>query len=204
MNQSKEKIWIDEQGRKVPFVHVGKAAKIAELGASKLLKEAQFISKRMTTFKGMIDEISDNVINAVAASFNGRKPSEKGNYTWYNFDRSIKVSVSVNDFITFDDITIQMSKEKLNEFLDSTLNSETVFIKDLVQDAFATSKGKLDVKKVMSLTRYRSKIDNPLFQEALNLLEAAIRKPSSTEYFKIYTRNDDGSYKLINLNFSSI
>lgn len=204
MNQTKQKIWIDEQGHNVPAIHVSKANKLAEAGAAKLLKEAEFINKKMVAFKKMVDEISNNVIVATAKSFNGRQPTAKGNYTWYNFDRSVKIVVSINDYITFDDITIQMSKEKLNNFIDNTLTSDQLFVKDLVQDAFSTTKGKLDAKKVMSLTKYRTKIDNPDFQEALNLLEAAIRRPSSAKYFNVYYREADGSYKLVNLNFSSI
>lgn len=204
MNQTKEKVWIDEQGRKVPAIHVGKAAKLQETGAAKLLKEAIFINKRMVEFKTMIDKISDDVITAIAASFKGKKPSEKGNYTWYNFDRSIKVEVSVNDYIIFDDITIKMSKEKLDEFINQSLSGDQLFIKGLVQSAFSTKRGNLDAKKVMELTRYRTEISHPLFQESLNLLEASIRRSSSAKYFKLYTKANDGKYEYVNLNFSSI
>ncbi len=204
MNQTKEKEWIDEQGHKVPAIHVGKHLKLAEQGAAKLLKEAIFISKRMNAYKLLIDEISNSVIEATAKSFKGRKPTEKGNYTWFNFDRSVKIEVSISDRIVFDDILIQMCKEKLFAYIDKTLTSNEIFIKSIVQNAFATSKGKLDANKVINLTRYRKDIEHEDFQEALNLLESSIRRPSSTKYFKIYERNADGSYQFINLNFSSI
>ena len=56
----------------------------------------------------------------------------------------------------------------------------------------------------MSLLKYRSKIDNPLFQEALKLLEQSIRHPDSKRYFQIYVRNSEGAYDNIDLNFSNI
>ena len=78
------------------------------------------------------------------------------------------------------------------------------FVKDLVTDAFSTSKGKLDAKKVMSLLKYRNKIKDYQFQEALNLIETSIRKPDSKTYFRVWERREDGSYGIVDLNFSSL
>jgi tRNA nucleotidyltransferase/poly(A) polymerase len=132
------------------------------------------------------------------------KTDSKGNFTWFNFDRSVKVEVSIADRIDFDDLTITACKDKLDEFLDQNLDSKQEFVKQLVTDAFSTSRGKLDAKKVMSLLKYRTKIKSDLFQEALNLLESAIRRPDSRTYFRIWERDKSGEYKLIDLNFSSI
>ena len=132
------------------------------------------------------------------------KASGKGNFTWFNFDRSIRIEVSISDRIDFDDIAIEASKEKLDTFLSENLDSKTDFVKDLVIDAFSTTKGKIDAKKVMSLMKYRGKIKHPLFVEALDILASGIRTPESRTYFRIWKKEDDGKYSLIDLNFSSI
>ena len=56
----------------------------------------------------------------------------------------------------------------------------------------------------MQLMKYRSKIHHPLFQEAINILSEGIRKPGSKTYFRISERADDGSYQLVELNFSAL
>ena len=89
-------------------------------------------------------------------------------------------------------------------FLGENLNSKTAFVKDLVIDAFSTTKGKIDVDKVFQLMKYRTKIKDQLFQEAINILEAGIRRPGSKTYFRISEKKEDGSYSLVNLNFSNV
>jgi hypothetical protein len=132
------------------------------------------------------------------------KEDGKGNFTWFNFDRSIKIEVSISKRIDFDDLAIKASKEKLDAFLDESLDSKIEFLKNLVTDAFSTSRGKIDSKKIMQLMKYRTKISHPLFQDAINILTEGIRNPGSKTYFRIWERDDDGSYQLIELNFSAL
>ena len=132
------------------------------------------------------------------------KPSKDDYFTWYNFDRSVKIVTSLGKKIKFDDLAIIAAKKLLDEFLFEELDSKSAFIKEIVTDAFSTSRGNLDTDKVMSLCKYRSKTKSPSFIGALDILESSITRPSSAKYFRVYERNDDGSYSLIDLNFSSI
>lgn len=199
----KNKQWTDETGATVPVEYVSPGNRLKERHAATLLKEATIINKRLNIFKKQAQKLCTEVFEKMMDEYKV-KAGSKGNYTWFNFDRSIKVEVSINERIEFDDIAIKASKEKLDEFLNLSLDSKQEFVKELVADAFSTSRGKLDAKKVMGLLKYRSKIKAPLFQEALDLLSSSIRKPSSKTYFRIWNRNDDGSYSLIDLNFSSL
>jgi len=200
----KDGTWIDEAGKKVPVEYVSPAARLKERHAATLLKEAKIINDRLIGFKKVINELCQEVFTKALNELNADPADSKGNITWFNFDRSIKVEVKVNDRIEFDDITINACKGKLDEFLSQALDSKTEFLKDMVTDAFSTSRGRLDSKKVMALTKYRNKIKNPLFQDALNLLEESIRRPDSKTYFRVFEREEDGSYRNIELNFSSI
>lgn len=205
MNQKiKSGIWKDEAGKSVPVEYVSPAARLREKHASTLLKESIAINNRLTAFKKQINKLCQEVIDKAMNELNVEN-SSKGNFVWHNFDRSIKVEVKVNDRIEFDDITISACKAKLDEFLNESLGqSKVAFLKDMITDAFSTSHGKLDSKKVMSLMKYQSKIQDPIFQEALKLLANSIRRPDSKTYFRVWEREPDGSYKNIELNFSSI
>jgi hypothetical protein len=199
----KDKFWINEAGDKVPVGYINVSDKLKERHAYTLLVRAKSLHKKLTEFKELSRRLNDEVFTAAMADFKA-SPETKGNYTWYNFNRSIKIEVSVNDRIEFDDLTIKACKEKLDEFLDANVESKHDFVKQLVTDAFATTRGKLDAKKVMSLLRYEDKIKDALFQESLALLKQSIRRPESRMYYRISERQADGSYQVIDLNFSSI
>jgi len=199
----KNKVWQDESGNTVPVEYVSPGNRLKEHHAGILIKESKTINKRLIAFKKNVDKLCTEVYAKMMEEFKA-KENGKGNYTWYSFDRSIKVEVSISERIDFDSLAITACKEKLDEFLQLTLDSKTAFVKDLITDAFSTSRGKLDTKKVMALLKYRSKINAPLFQEALNLLESSITKPSSKTYFRIWEIMPNNEYKLIDLNFSSL
>lgn len=199
----KEKKWKDETGQEIPIEYISAGIRLKERNAGILLKNAKSLNEQLTYFKEQVAELCSEVYKKMMEEFKV-DPKSKGNFTWFNFDRTIKIEVSISERIDFDDLTIQAVKVKLDEFLNLNLDSKQEFIKELVNDAFSTSKGKLDAKKVMSLLKYRSKISDVLFQEALTLLESAIRRPDSKTYFRIWERTEEGSYELIDLNFSSL
>lgn len=199
-----DKFWIDEQGVKMPFSRLHKGEKLAESISEKLFKSALKINEQLEKFKlEMIDQCKA-VMDQVYADNKQDPEKSKGNFTWFNYDRSIKIMVKINERIEFDETLIELCRNKLNEFLDLTVETKDEFIKQFVTDAFSQSRGQLDAKKVMSLLKYRSKIEHPLFQEALGLLEKSIRRPDSKRYFQIYVRNEEGAYDNVDLNFSNI
>ncbi len=204
MNQSKNEEWIDERGRRVPAAYVKKCDKFAEVSTEKLLKEAVSLNKKLTAFKEKIIKDTTEFIEKKAISFGGKKPSENGNYDMYNFDRSIKVSVAISNIIKYDSVLAQMAKEKFDEYMNSEFGETKVYFKNMVIEAFSVTNGKLDPGKVGVLTASKRDNPDPLFQEAVALIEQAEIRSYSATYHRIYTRNDDGSYQLIDLNFSSI
>jgi hypothetical protein len=199
----KDGTWRDESGAEVPIEYVSAVSRLKERSAATLVREAKMISQRLAKFKKLVDKLSSDIFTMAMRDYEV-KAKGKGNFTWYNFDRSIKVEVSISERIEFDGLAIQASKEKLDAFLSENLDSKTEFLKQLVIDAFSTSGGKIDTKKVFQLMKYRSKIKDQLFQEAINILEAGITKPDSKTYFRIWERDKSGEYKLVDLNFSSI
>jgi len=201
--QIKDGFWHDENGSPVQVKRLTKSEKLQERKSALLLKGALKLNESLVNFKELANTICREVFEDFMTSKNV-KDDYKGNYTWYNFDHSIKVEVSISERIAFDELTITACKAKLDEFLDSTLTTEKDIIQTIVKQAFETSKGQLNTRNVMSLLRHKSKVKNPLFQEAMELLQESIRKPSSKSYFRIYTRNEEGKYENIQLNFSSI
>ncbi|MFK5950175.1 MAG: DUF3164 family protein [Methylococcales bacterium] len=199
----KDKQWINESGNLVPMAYISPGNRLKERSAGSLLKDAKRINDQLSEFKIKMQKLCDEVYEKMIEEFKAKKDT-KGNFSWFNFDRSTKIDVSVNERIDFDDITIQACKQKLDEFLNESLDAKHEFVKEMVTDAFSTSKGNLDAKKVMNLLKWRKQVKAPLFQEALDLMEESIRRPDSKTYFRIWERDGSGEYHLIDLNFSSI
>lgn len=201
------KYWTNEEGFKIETKRLTKLEKAKEVKSYQLVKQALSIHKNLSEFKEKVreecQEIYELFLQENAATSKAKNPP-KGNFTWYNFDQTLKIEVSISQPISFDDMGIQEVKTQLENFLKENVDSKIDFLQDLVLAAFETTSGKLDSKKVMSLLRYRSKIPAPKFQSALDLLEKSITRPKTKTYFRVWVRDENGQYQNIDLNFSSI
>lgn len=202
--KSTDKTWIDESGTSIPYNRINKVERLHERYSAKIAKVALDVNKRLQAFNQMISELSQEAYDAYMLSKNITKKS-KGNYTWFNFNRSIKIEINVNEPIVFDSLIITAAKEKLDVFLDNNVESKNEFVKKMVIDAFETHhNGQLDVKQVLKLTRYEDKIKNKLFSEAIKLIREAIRRPKSKIYRRVWIKDENGQYQNIELNLSSL
>lgn len=202
--KSKDGTWHDESGTAIPYNRITKSERLMERYAAKILKEAEYVNKRLTDFKESVREMCQEAYEAFMDEKNIHRET-KGNFTWFNFNRTIKIEVSINERIEFDDLTIEAAKAKFDEFLEENITSKNEFAKQMVIDAFETQRNnKLDTKRVMQLTRYEKKINDALFSEAVALINEAIRRPESKTYFRVWKKTIDGSYENVDLNFSSI
>lgn len=202
--KSSDKEWIDESGVSIPYNRTTKCERLMERSSARLVKSALSINKKLQEFKDMVRELSNEAYEAFMEEKSTNRIS-KGNFTWFNFNRSIKIEVAVNEPIQFDDLTITAAKEKFDQFLDENVQSKNEFVKQMINDAFETQRsGKLDVKQVMGLTRYQAKINDPLFTDAVNLINESIRRPKSKTYFRVWIKDEAGEYQNIDLNLSSI
>jgi hypothetical protein len=199
----KDKAWFDESGNLIPYSRLTNLEITRERELGKIMKEAQAINKRLSEFKESIKQATSKMVADFVAT-KGLDNLGKGNVTLFNFARTIKVEVSISDRIEFDDLTMKACKEKFDTFLQENIDEKQAFIKEMVNDAFSTSRGRLDAKKVMSLLKYETKINDSIFHEALALLKESIRRPDSKTYYRVWVKDDQGEYQNVDLNFSSI
>jgi len=197
-------VWKDENGVPIPVNRLTKGEKLREKSAYQLVKQAQELNSRLEAFKAYIREVCLEVERIASEEMTVNREAMKGNITWFNFDRSIKVERSISEPMSFDDMTITAAKAKLDEFLSEAIESKFDFAKEMIISAFETTKGKLDPKKITPLTRYEKRVNHPLFSEACRLIQEAIRRPDSKTYYRIWQKDEDGKYKAIELNFSNI
>jgi len=203
---SKDQFWTDESGIQIPYNRITGSERKKEKNAYSIVKKAQKAAEILKEVKQAITTATEEMLNAEREE-NNVALTGKGNYTWYNFDRSIKVQVDVNEAIKFDDIKIASAKEKLIDLIRNNITGDD-FIISIVEDAFQTSRGKLDAKKILSLRKHSSRIQSEeikeLWEDAMKLIDEATTRPSSKSYHKIWIKNEDGKYDPIELNFSAL
>lgn len=200
--RSKDKFWTDENGTQIPYNRTTKSERLIERHSASLAKKALKINSDLAKFKDEVTSYCQEIAEQVLKELDSKK-EHKGNFTFFNFDRTIKIDVDAKERIEFDDLTIQAAKEKLDSFLEDSVQGETV-VKQLILDAFTKSRGKLDVKKVLSLLKYRDRVNDNRFKDAINLIEKSIRRLQSRTYFRVWIKNDSGEFESVDLNFSSI
>lgn len=207
INQQKpaDSIWKDENGMQIPYSRVKNYERMYERKLPALAKTALDINKRLTAFKADVKNTALELYDAFLKDNDGKAPGKgKGGITMFTFDRSIKVEVDVHDNITLDENFIGLAKAEFDELLKTALVDAKDFIEPIVTDAFETSGGRLDHKKVLGLKRHAHRITDERFHKALGYIDKAIRRVSTTEYFKISVQAENGQYHNIQLNFAKI
>ncbi len=207
INQQKSNcgFWTDESGAQIPYNRTTKFERLAERKTAQLARTAVSINESLGAFKDAIREEAQELYEAFIEANGGKqKENWKGGATFFNFDRSIKIEVSVNQIIRFDENLIGLAQAKLDEVLNEGLSEAKDFVKPIVMDAFKTSNGKLDTKRVLGLRRYASKVKDPRYAEAMKFIDEAIRKPESREYYRVWIKNENGAYEDVQLNFTAL
>lgn len=200
---SKDKVWQDEAGNTIPFARTTKYERAAEASVFTIASQAKKLHDGLSEFKEHVRAEAERLYELFTKE-NGQIGKGKGSATFFNFDRSIKVAVKVNDQITFDENTLELAKNKLDELINDGLEGAKDFVKPLVMDAFHQTNGRLDTKRVLGLRRYADRIKDSRYAEAMALIDKSVRRPSSREYFQVWVRDENGEYQDIQLNFGSI
>ena len=204
IKKQKGTIWSDTQGNKIPLKYIDKGDKLSENHATVLYNEAKKISDALKSFKEKIGAKSDEVFNQKMAD---KKLTEikdrKGNFTWSNFDGSIKIETSVSELFSFDDALMTGAKHCFDSFISDQVDDDNP-VGIMIREAFTATRKGYDAKKLMNLLKYREKVKNEHFTKALDLLKDAMKVTSTKRYHRVFIRDAEGKYKCVELNFSSI
>ncbi|MGR3760919.1 DUF3164 family protein [Roseobacteraceae bacterium NS-SX3] len=95
-----------------------------------------------------------------------------------------KVEMSVAKHVSFGPELVA-AKELLDEFLNQELEGSSDVIREIVTSAFKlNAKGRLDTSGILGLKKHR--FDNPTWTRAMDAIEDAVCRDSSTTYLRFY------------------
>ena len=194
--------WTDEQRVTIPFNRITKTEKDKERMAGNIFKDAYSVSAQLLKLHAGITKAFDSI--AAAAAKEEKTLTKKGGFTWYNFDKSIKISADNNDTVKFDQAKIASARELLETFIKENTAGTDDIIRQLINTAFHNTKGGLDSKKVLSLCKFRNRTKDKRFHDAIDLIESSQIIDKSKRYFRVWVKDEAGKYQNINLQFSAI
>lgn len=203
---SSDEFWTDESGVKIPYNRTTKFERLRERKLYSLYRKTLTANKALQDLKEEVEKTIEELIEA-ARKENAVKLQSKGSYTFYNFDRTLKVEVKVNELIRFDDLKLESAKEVLLELVRKNVSGDD-FILGIVEDAFQTSRGRLDTRKILGLKKHTKRIKTAEirseWEKAMTLIDEAISRPESKTYYRVWELDKNGEYQNVELNFSAL
>lgn len=193
----------NHNGEFIPLAYINGYDKRKETVVNRLCKKAESINEKLIAYKAEFFQEVDELYRIMMSEYKlDKAPGKgKGNWTFYNFDKSIKVEINMNDVVTFSDL-INVAQAKLKEFVEDKSNGADNELMELVNNAFTTSKGRLDKTRLFSL--FPLKIKHPKWQEAIQLIKDSITVNSTKRYFTVSRRIEGDRYRPIILNISAL
>lgn len=202
IHKAKDKKWNTHDGDKVPVQYIGDYEKKKERVLATCLTKANSVSKTLKELKSLMFSKADDLYAEMLEIKNIDAVKRKGNYTIFSFDKSVKLEITISNRLEFDD-RINLAQEKLNEFIALKTEGIDHDITELINNAFKTTKGKLDSKRIISL--FSLKITHPIWNEAMELIKESMSTNHSARYVTISVKDENtGKYEQIQLNFSAI
>lgn len=202
--KDKDGWWLDKKGDAVHPERVKVEDKLKDDMVENILKRADDVTKYIKHFKDESYSEVESYFDLLLEKYNIEvKKGKKGNFTLENFSGTAKIQVAIADNIAFDE-KLQIAKLKIDEYLTEITADSSPDIQILIKKAFEVDKkGEVNPKKILALKSYE--ITNPLWLEAMEIINDAVEVISSKSYIRFYTReNVDVAYKQVSLDIAGV
>jgi hypothetical protein len=195
----KDRTLTDAQGREISVKVLNQDILDREAAVSKAMERALKLHEHIIKEKHSIIKIVEDYLNDVAKKNN---VEWKGNALLLTFDEKYKIEIRYREKIQFG-IELQLAKQKIDECIKAWSENSNDNLKAIINEAFQVDKrGQLARYRIFALRRY--KIKDPIWKEAMELIDKAITVTSTKQYISFSVRDEAGSYNKVVLNFSSL
>jgi len=192
----------DSQGRLIPISKIKEIDLLRNELVCELVAKAEELCGVLTRFKvGAMGDI-ESFVALSAEKYGAKLGGRKGNVQLTSFNGAYKVCRDIADHLEFDE-RLQAAKALIDECINEWAEGSNDNIRVLVTDAFnVDKKGKLNTNRILSLRRLD--IDDPKWQRAMTAIGDSLQVAGSKAYLRIYKRQNDGSYRQVNLDLAAL
>jgi hypothetical protein len=208
------KIWTDHNGKEVPTYAISPVIKAEDKHAAAIERAALRVEKALQSLDSTVRAGYEEIYEAKlrdAKVFDKAPPPE--GMTISSFDRKVEVKITKPDNLYFDETYTQIVKEKFEEYFATFDDNETIrFLRDIVNSLLFSSRGRMDMTKVMSLRQYRDRLANSpklsknaeVFLEAMDLFDKAVRKKPGRMGIYVTLMDDKGKKRRVPLKYTDV
>lgn len=191
----------DAQGRLVPVDQVKEIDKTRDALVRELVEKSLELSHVLQGFKKKaLDDVK--AFAALSAErYKVRLGGRKGNMVLTSYDGEYRVILAVDELITFDE-GLMAAKALIDECIREWVDGARSELRALIDNAFAVDKqGKINTQAVLGLRRLD--IGDERWKRAMDAIADAIKITATKEYIRIYRRDTEGNYQLVDLNIAA-
>lgn len=176
----------DAHGHLVPKELIKPQHLLEDQTVRKIVSYAQDLSDQIARFRGHTFDDVAAFAELLAQQYGARVGGKKGNITLTSFDGLLKVTVQVQDQLSFGP-ELQVAKQLVDECITAWSDGARSEIRALVEHAFQVDKeGRINRSALFQLRRLD--IEDEQWRTAMSALGDAIRVIGSKEYVRFYRR----------------
>lgn len=178
----------DAGGRLVPLDLIKPEHKLEDQAVRNIVAHALDLNAQISRFRGHTFDDIGTFVDLLSEQYGGKRGGKKGNLTITSYDGTQKVTVQVQDQLSFGP-ELQVAKELVDACITAWSAGASDEIRALVEHAFQVDKeGRINRAALFQLRRLQ--IDDEHWRQAMDALGDAIRVIGSREYVRIYRRDD--------------
>lgn len=196
--------WVNAKGDLIPASKIKPAEKLREKFVQRWFKRAEALNAQMAGFRTELMGDFEDFLNEVAEVYGKpmRGAKGKGNITLMTFAGDLKIERAVQNTIAFDE-RLQLAKGKATACISRWSKGANKNLQAIVTDAFDVDvAGNINVGRILGLRRHN--IDDPEWQEAMQLIAESMKTVASKMQVRFYRRDDKGQYQPLPLSMSAL
>jgi hypothetical protein len=167
-----------------------------------IVKKSKELSALLADFKTKTTNDITAFVQLSAEKYSVAFGGEKGNINLVSYDGEYKVSKAINEYIVFDE-RLQIAKTLIDDCIKDWSTESKDELKALINHAFRVDKaGNISIDGVLGLRRIA--IDDHRWKKAMEAISDSIQITGSKAYIRVYRKNKDKKYELINLDLAAI
>lgn len=191
---------IDAKGKAIPRSMVKPIDRIRDDLVVGLGYQAQNLSTQLQRFKENAMMDIQNFLETSAGRYKLSFGGQKGNLTLYSFDKKFKLIMAVSERIAFNE-QLLIAKKLIDECIKEWVEGVRLEVRVLIDRAFQVDKqGQINVKRILELQHID--IKDKRWKKAMQAINNSITIVASKSYVRMYYRQEDGKYSIINLNIA--
>ena len=167
------------------------------------------LAGKIERFKGYNFRDVQTVLALLKEKHDIKRGGKEGNMCFFTVDKRFKLQIAIQKKIDFGP-ELQMAEMKLNEAMqdmtatagDEEPSANALDLKTILSAAFKLVDGKVRVSEVLRLRSH--KVENALWNEGMDIIDAALIVTSKKRQIRLYERNEVGAYVAIPLDIAAL